>query len=96
MPSVPGVRARGSAEVLDVADGLGDADAARARARVAVEDGDAAGIVAAVLDAVERVEEDGQRVSGPDVPRDSAHRHLLGGVLHSAHEAGAGSMAEVD
>ena len=75
--------ARGSAEVLDEADGLGDADAARARARVAVEDGDAAGIVAAVLDAVERVEEDGQRVSGPDVPRDSAHRQLLGGVLRA-------------
>ena len=63
---------------------------------MAVEDGDAAGIVAAVLDAVERVEEDGQRVSGPDVPRDSAHRQLLGGVLRAVHEAGAGSMAEVD
>ena len=99
MPSVPGTGRpvpNGGAEVLDEADGLGDADAARARARVAVEDGDAAGIVAAVLDAVERVEEDGQRVSGPDVPRDSAHRQLLGGVLRAVHEAGAGSMAEVD
>ena len=53
MPRVPGVGRCGSAEVLDEADGLGDTDAALARARVAVEDGDAAGVVAAVLDAVE-------------------------------------------
>ena len=98
MPMRAGDGARDGAEVLDEADGLGDADGvARARAQErGVEDGDAAGIVAAVLDAVQRVEEDGQRVSGPDVPRDSAHRQLLGDVLHSLHEARAWSMGEMD
>ena len=77
------------AEVLDVADGLGDMDAA------AVEDGDAAGVVAAVLDAVEGVQQDGEGVSRPDVARDSAHRSLLGSI-RAAHEVEARSMADVD
>ena len=87
--------ARDGAEVLDEADGLGDADGAGA-VRDGVEDGDAAGIVAAVLDAVQRVEEDGQRVSGPDVPRNSAHRHLLGSRPRGLDAMRGRSMAKVN
>ena len=97
----------GPAGVAD-AEGAGDGGVAARRSStkptalatrmaVPVEDGDAAGIVAAVLDAVQRVEQDGQRVSRPDVPRNSAHRQLLGLVLHSvAHEGKAWSMGEMD
>ena len=59
-------------QVGDFADGLDDLDAA------IVLHGDAGGVIAAVLEALEGLEDDGAAGFGSDVSGDSAHKALLG------------------
>ena len=69
MPVVPGERAlrERRLEVRELADGADDLDAARPCAR------EARGVVAAVLEAAQPLDEDGRALLRADVADDSAH-----------------------